>query len=266
MNTPDTEITHHGIILIQSLKESDRKTGDELHKDILQYKQYLREDSFVELYNVATVEEFIWTLENINKAMTKGKIFSLHIETHGSEDGIHLASRECMTWKQFYDNIRPINIKMGNLLMVIMSMCKGGALVSYIEPEKRAPYLAFIGAFRNLTEDEVARGFSAFYDRYSNALDISAGMEALDAEIDGINPQKKTFWCLTSESIFDSIFDPDRDPENFRKMVREQLFNHISRGETDYTWARVENNIRNLLRETSKKHKDYYCFKDFYKK
>ncbi len=109
MNTPDTEITHKGIIVIQSLKENERKTGDELQKDILQYKKYLHEDSFVEFYNVTTVKEFIKTLEKIQKTMSKGEIFSLHLETHGSEDGIHLSSGECVTWKQFFDNIRPIN-------------------------------------------------------------------------------------------------------------------------------------------------------------
>lgn len=266
MNTPDTEITHKGIIVIQSLKENERKTGDELQKDILQYKKYLHEDSFVEFYNVTTVRSFIKTLENIKEAMSKGKIFSLHLETHGSENGIHLSSEECMTWKQFFDNIRPVNIKMGHLLIVIMAMCRGGGIISYIEPHKRAPYKAFIGAFRDITVDEVARGFSAFYGRYTNMLDIAEGMEALDAEIDGINPQKKTFWCFSAEDIFDSTFNPDRDPKHFSKMVTEQLINHTIRGETYYTRAKVEHNIRNLLKETSDKWRDFYCFKDIFGK
>ena len=150
---------------------------------------------------------------------------------------------------------------MGHLLIIIMAMCKGAGLISYIEPEQRAPYNAFIGAFRDITVDEVSRGFSAFYGRYSNMLDITEGMDALDAEIDGINPQK-TFWCLTAESIFDSTFNPDRDPKHFNKMVREQLIKHIAKGQIHYTWAIVENNIRTLLKETSDKHRDYFCFKD----
>ncbi len=262
MNTPDTEITHKGIIVIQSLKDNERKTGDELQKDILQYKKYLHEDSFVEFYNVSTVKEFVNTLERIKKNMSKGVIFSLHLETHGSEDGIHLSSGECVTWKQFFDSIRPINIKMGHLLIIIMAMCKGAGLISYIDSEQRAPYKAFIGAFRDVSVDEVSRGFSAFYGSYTNVLDISEGMDALDAEIDGINAQKKTFWCFTAESIFDSTFNPDRDPKHFNKMVREQLIRHITNGDTNYTWAIVEYNIRKLFKETSDKHRDYFCFKD----
>jgi hypothetical protein len=266
MNTPSTEITCKGIIVIQSLKDSERKTGEELQKDILQYKKYLHEDSFEKFYNVTTVREFIETLENIKKAMSKGEVFTLHLETHGSESGIHLSSGECMTWKQFFDNIRPINIEMGHLLVVVMVMCKGGAIISYIEPHKRAPYRAFIGAFRDITVDEVYRGFSAFYGSYTNMLDIIEGMEALDLEIDGINPTKKTFWCFSAESIFDSIFNPDRDPEHFKKMVTEQFHNHIVNGEIHYTIEQVEYNIRNLLKDTSDKYRDYYCFNDIFEK
>lgn len=264
MNTPDIEITHKGIIVIQSLKDSERKTGDELNNDILQYKKYLHEDSFVEFYNVTTVKEFIKTLKNIKEKMSKGEIFTLHLETHGSDDGIHLSSGECLTWKQFFDNIRPINIKMGHLLIIVMAMCKGGAIMSYFEPEKRAPYRAFIGANRDVTVDEVARGFSAFYGCYTHMLNIVESMKALDTEIDGISP-KKTFWCFSAEYIFDATLNPDRDSKHFNKSVTEQLYSHIIKGETHHTWAQVEYNLRRFLKETSDKYRDYYCFNDIFK-
>lgn len=265
MNTRDTEITQTGIIVIQSLNKDDRKTGEELTKDILQYKKYLQKDSFVEFYNLTTVAEFIKTLNTINKSMSKGVIFSLHFETHGSEEGIHLASGECIKWKKFYELIRPINIKMGNLLIIVMAMCKGGALIGSLEPEKRAPYLAFIGAFRDLTQDEISRGFNAFYTNYTGALDIEKGMEALTKEIDGKTIKKKTFWCYSSEDIFDQVLDPDRDPENFQKMVRKYLIERIIiYKETGHSWASIEKEMRNHLTEMSKKHREHYCFKDFF--
>ncbi|WP_165021207.1 hypothetical protein [Dysgonomonas sp. ZJ279] len=265
MNAPDTEITLKGIIVIQSLKDSERKTGDELNNDILQYNKYMHADSFVKFYNVKTIREFTNTLNLIQKQMSKGEIFTLHLETHGSEDGIHLASGECLKWTQFFNSIRPINIKMSHLLIIVMAMCKGVAILSCIEPEKRAPYRAFIGAHRDITEDEVARGFSAFYSSYTNMLDIVEGMKALDIEIDGENSGSKTFWCFSAERTFDATFNPDRDPKHFNKIVTEQFFNHIIKGETHYTWAQVEYNLRNFFKETSDQYRDYYCFKDVLK-
>jgi len=267
MNTHDTEITQIGIIVIQSLSKEDRKTGEELTKDVLQYKKYLQKNSFVEFYNVTTTAEFIKTLRTINKSMSKGTIFSLHFETHGSEEGIHLASGEYIKWKEFYALIRPINIKMGHLLIIVMAMCKGGSLISSLEPEKRAPYLAFIGAFRNITENEIVRAFNAFYTNYTGPSDIDKGMEALNMEIDGKNPKKKTFWIYSSEHVFDQVLNPDLNPDNVKKMVKEQLAKRlIEHGELGHTWASVEYEIRNHLINTSKKYRDYYCFKDFFEK
>ncbi len=221
----------------------------------------------MEFYNVTTSTEFFKTLRAINKSMTKGVVFSLHFETHGSEHGIHLASGEYINWKKFYKLIRPINIKMGHLLIIVMAMCKGGALISSLEPEKRAPYRAFIGAFSDLTQDEIARGFNAFYTNYTGALDIRKGMEALTIEIDGENPNKKTFWCYSSEHIFDQALDPDRTPKNFQEMIRKQLTKRLLEfGETGHTWSSVEYEMRNHLINTSKKYRDYYCFKDLFEK
>ncbi|MBG6169965.1 hypothetical protein IWQ47_003050 [Aquimarina sp. EL_43] len=267
MNTRDTEITKIGIIVIQSLRKKDRKTGEELRNDLLQYKKYTQKDTFEELYNLTTITEFKDTLKAIGKSMSKGVIFSLHFETHGSEEGIHLASGECLKWKEFYKLIRPINIKMGHLLIIVMAMCKGAALISSLEPKKRAPYLAFIGAFRNLTQDEIVRGFYAFYTNYTNALDIKKGMEAITLEIDGKNPKKKTFWCYSSEYVFDEVLDPDLNPQKLKEMAKEESIKRlVEYGETNHTLESVELEMRALLEDTSKKYRDNYCFKDFFEK
>lgn len=264
MNTPDTEITLKGIIVIQSLKDSERKTGDELNNDILQYKKYVHADVFVKLYNARTIREFTNTLNLIYNEMSKGEIFTLHLETHGSEEGIHLASGECLKWVKFFNIIRPINIKMGHLLLIVMAMCKGAAILTCIEPEKRAPYRAFIGSHRDITDDEVARGFSSFYGSYTSLLDLGEGMKALDYEIDGENSKSKSFWCFSAEQTFDEALNPNRDPKGFNKLVSTQLFNHFIKGEI-HSWAEVDYKIRNLLKDTSKKYRDFYCFKDIYK-
>lgn len=41
------EIQGYEIIVIQSLKESDRKTGEELFNDILRYKPEINKDVYV---------------------------------------------------------------------------------------------------------------------------------------------------------------------------------------------------------------------------
>lgn len=263
MNNPDTEIIRKGIVVIQSLAEKDRKTGDELYNDVLRYKEWLEEDSFVTFYNVTSLKEFIDVLVSLSDEMIDGEIFTLHLETHGSEKGIQLSSGECMSWDIFFDNVRPININMGNLLVIVMAMCKGAAIISHIEPEKRAPYKAFVGANRDLNEEEVYIAFNAFYGNYTNMLDIVNGMNALDLEIDGVNPSKKTFWCYSAEHIFDLTFNPDRAPIHFNEMVTKQ-FNRITSEGINITRDQVKQDIRKMLIDSSVKYKDYFCFKDIF--
>lgn len=263
-NNLDIDIKQRGIIVIQSLKETERKTGDELEKDILQYKKFHDEFSFVGFHNAYTKQDFIKTLKDIELKMKNDEIFTLHFETHGGEQGIGLASGEIITWEEFHNCLRPINEKMNNLLLVILGMCKGAAILSFFEPEKRAPFLAIVGSHRNLSEDEVARGFAAFYTEYTDLLDINKGMKALHKEIDGVeNPTSPTLWCFYNKYIFDAILDPERDPIHFQQMV-SKVYENEKKKNVNITEDEVEKNIRNMLLETKNKYKDFYCFNDLY--
>ena len=166
MNNPDTEIKRWGIVMIQSLQVYDRNTGEELYHDILQYKRYYQSGAFSLFYNVASLDDLKLAIENILENIQDGDIVTLHFETHGHEEGIALSNGEIVSWRVFYDLIRPINIQIGHLLFVVMSMCKSIAMISSLNPEARAPYRAFICTVRDVTQDEIIRGFQVFYEKY----------------------------------------------------------------------------------------------------
>jgi len=143
MNSPNTEIVKKGIIVIESLPNGEIKTGEDLYQDQLRYKEYLNDDIFIKYYAVNSTVEFTAALRRISAEMKEGEIFSLHFEAHGDDDGVGLNSGEIIPWTAFYNLTRPINEKMGHLLIIVMAMCKGGALVSPLDIEKRAPYKVF---------------------------------------------------------------------------------------------------------------------------
>lgn len=265
MNKPETEIKRTGIVVIQSLKETERLTGTELEQDILRYKSYVHKDSFTGFYNAENKEEFISILKSIEDEMKDGEIFTLHLETHGGEDGIFLASGECVTWNVFFDCIRPINVKMGHLLIVVMSMCKGSAILTHLNPDERAPYRAFIGSYRNMYESELANGFAAFYREYTNILDINKGMKALQNELATEKEPNGPFWLFTCEQVFDMTFDADRDPVSFAKVVDNAYMTKRGQG-IECTRQSVEEDIRNLFDKTKVEKKPYFCFEDIYPK
>ncbi len=259
MNKPNTEIKRWGVIVIQSLCSDDIKTGKNLYDDILRYKEYSNSGAFSSFYNVQCVGEFYSIIRKIEQSLEEGDIITLQIETHGCDDGIVLSNGDIIKWKDFYDAIRPLNIKTGHLLFLIMAMCKSVAMISSINPEERAPYRAVICTTRSVNADEIQRGFEAFYEKYFSLMDIVESLKALQDEVkddNGFSP----FQVLSAESVFDDTFNPNRD---ITGLVDDQLI-RLNSTITETTRSIMTDCIQKILSEIHDKCVDYYNFRDIY--
>lgn len=260
-----TEIIKYKIVIIQSLKDADLKTGKILYEKLSSTLPIKYPDTSLEFYDVKDKRELAVVFHRICSEIEDGELITLQIEAHGCEDGIGLASEELVTWEQFFGITRPINVKMMNLLLVCMSMCYGGALLTHFEPQKRAPFLAFIGTGREIKAGILLDGFTAFYENYHNLLDSFAAFEALkNATIDADTGQSP-FWMMTSEEQFQKTLDPDRDPDNFNHIVNEQYVRQKVEGK-DVTWEQVSKEIREMLKETYNRYYENFTFKDVLQK
>lgn len=140
-----------------------------------------------------------------------------------------------------------------------MAMCKSIAMISAIDPEKRAPYRAFICTTRKVTSDEIYRGFLAFYDKYFNLLDISHALTALQNEVKDDNGYSP-FQVLSAESVFDETFNPNR---NISGLVDNQL-ERLNMQKNETTKSIMSDNLRMLLNDLHDRFYNYYNFKDLY--
>lgn len=86
-----------------------------------------------------------------------------------------------------------------------MVMCYGAALLSHINPEKRTPYLCFIGSYRKLTEGKIVEGYHRFYERYSSPLNINTAYKSL---ISIYEKNNNPYGLFTQEFIFDENLTP----------------------------------------------------------
>ena len=259
MNNPNTEIKRWGIIVIQSLNPEDTKTGENLYNDILRYKSFCKKESFSSFYVVNSILEFRSVIKEVEDSLLEGDILTLQIETHGCDNGIGLNNGEIMKWGEFYDIIRPLNIKTGHLLFVVMAMCKSIAMISSIDPEKRAPYRAFVCTTRNVDSDEISRGFIAFYENYFNLLDITKAIIAIQENVKDENGYSP-FQALTAESVYDETFNPNR---NFDQVVESQL-RSLNIPISPTTKSIMSDFLRKLLKDLHDRFDVYYNFKDLY--
>ena len=63
----DVEIEGYDIVVIQSLKNDDRKTGEELFKDIIRYKPDQHKGVCVDFFDVSNRDEFVEALVSMHK-------------------------------------------------------------------------------------------------------------------------------------------------------------------------------------------------------
>lgn len=256
-----TEITKFTIVIVQSLKEKDLKTGKLLYDNLSSLLPIKYPETFVKFYDVKNKRELAEAFYKIYNEIEDGELITLQIETHGCEDGVGLASDELVTWEQLFGIIRPINEKMLNLLMVCMSMCYGGAWITHFEPQKRAPYRAFIGTGGEIKAGVLQDGFTAFYEKYHHLLDSFAAYEAMKKATIDPDTGKSPFWLMTSEEVFQKTLDPDRDPDNFKHIVNEQFVKQRVEGR-NVTIEQVASEIREMLNETYKKYYENFTFRD----
>jgi len=244
-----------GIIIIQSLDKNDKETGRILSNGIIKYKTFQEESFSSEFKDISSKNELLTYLEELIERIEKEKFyFVLHFEVHGNEQGIVLKNGDGVLWNELFVYTRKINILFGGNLALGLAMCYGGAILSSIQPNDRAPFKFFIGAFREINSDEIIRGFEQFYNYFLFSFSPIKSLDFMNIEL---NPDEKTFHFMNDELIFDAICNPDRDPTGFAKVVDEHFYNspHIKR-------EAIEKNIRDFLAVTHLKYRDFFCFND----
>lgn len=254
-----------GVVIIQFLSDSDKKTGESLYENTLKYKQFEKENLSRNFYDVHTKSEFLATLKLlIERIKEENYYFILHIETHGNRDfGLGSCFEEIVSWDEFFFYSRQMNILFDGTLLLIMAMCHGNSMVRAIKLNLRSPFICLIGTFREVNEDYIERGFETFYEKFFFQFNIGNALEAMNDEID-CNPP--FFWLTTAEYCFDNISSPNHDSSIFWNLLCPEVNEYYSNNKkTELSLSEVCTQIDAYLQEEFRKaqrHKDHFLFKD----
>ena len=264
MNQANTEIIKWSIVVIQSL-HNERLTGEQLYFDVIKRKEYSNSAIKTSYYDVENIQQFEDYMHEIANNIEDGDIMTIHLEIHGDNNqrGLVLASGELVDWEYLVDLFRPINIKIGGLLLVTMAVCFGAAIISYIDPKQRAPYLCVLGASKTLYVTELADAFEAFYSLYDNALDITKAYEAMKEQY-RLNGKECPLGFVSSIEQFQQVFDPDRDPYSFAMIIERKVEEYKVNG-IETTLDKERNRIIELMKQDKEKLFPYFSFQDVYK-
>jgi hypothetical protein len=109
----------------------------------------------------------------------------LHLETHGAEGGIMLASGEHVSWAELKGPLTRINIACRLNLLVFMAACDGEALASTVFAHEPAPVWGLIGPRDTVEWSAIASANTAFYQTLVSTGDGAQAVDAMRAATGG---------------------------------------------------------------------------------
>ena len=100
----------YALIIIESLRENDKKTGSILQSELLKLKKFQNPDLKTTLFSINSKIELISLLESIISIQEKtGFIPHLHFEIHGFENGLELSNGDHINWSELMEYFSQIN-------------------------------------------------------------------------------------------------------------------------------------------------------------
>ncbi|MEM8998809.1 MAG: hypothetical protein AAGB24_00975 [Bacteroidota bacterium] len=245
--------------MIESLRQSDLNTGQELFNDNIKYGLWKKGFyNHCEIYLPKSKTDFFNTVEKIKSEIDEKSIYPIiHLETHGSRDGIEVTNGQLITWLELQNRLIEINMLCKCNLFLTMATCYGGYIYSVINPGLRSPFWGFIGPFEEVSFDESRYNFKAFYDEFIDSLNINKAVALLN----GSNESKKPkFRFHNTEFAFKVSY------ENYEKkyLTEEVIEERLEQGLID---ARKHSETNHLSDEEIKRNLKFFMVdnKDFMK-
>lgn len=158
----------------------------------------------VRFWSPRTAAEFLNTLNSIAaEARDNVRLPLLHIEAHGTAEGIQTCSGEFLIWKEFKQELVGINAATRMHLLVVLAACEGFWLIQAIQPVDRAPFATMIGPNRQVRDWEIAAAGIAFYKTLLTARSLKTALDAMNT---AIRSEQQTFVAVPADLAFRWVF------------------------------------------------------------
>lgn len=192
------------VVIIQSLEKG--RTGNRLQDDLGILTVFTDGIVTSELIDILNKQQFLSSLLNIKQDVQVGKYNPIiHIEAHGNEDnsGLILASNEAITWQEMKRPLSEINKATRLNLIVCVSSCYGGSLVSALDTNDRAPCWALVGPKEEMYPDDLLRHFTGFYEEI---FKTKSGGSAIRRLNNGLTGNEAKYYFTTAEQFFEIVW------------------------------------------------------------
>lgn len=169
------------IWILESLPAGHTQTGNLLRETILQRAPESKLPIMVYHRTPFDRSEFFVQFNEITDSVKNGNHPILHVEAHGNEDGLGLASGEMITWKDLSAPLVELNKLLRGQLIVTVAACFGGYMARTAAESVRAPFLAVLGPSTEIWDNELYADYCQFYFEYDRTRSVTKARWAMNA-------------------------------------------------------------------------------------
>jgi hypothetical protein len=222
-----TAVRFNSIYVVESLPEGDLRTGREIFEQILMPAEFKIDGLVVEHTFVETKEEFVRCLRRIaDAAAVANRLPIVHLETHGTRDGISLASGERLAWAELVPHLTPINVNCGNNLIVVAVSCYGWNLTASLLPSDRAPVFMLVGPTDAMAAGELLKATRLFYTALVGDMDVNSALESANPGLDFkdwlLQPATaEVLYCRVFRQYIDDYGGPEKIESRAQRLVED---------------------------------------------
>ena len=195
----DTGTLFNKVWVIESLRKGDRETGKSLYNDVLLPITLREKDLKVEIACPTDKESFFNVLSDVEREAKAGIYPIIHLECHGSKEGLQLTNFDIVSWSELRDALIRINIASQLNTIIVVAACNGIYLINVSTRLDRAPFWAVIGPVDEIADLELKRDFAAFYETFFQKLSGDAAINALNK---GVSVPDRIYNFRSSPGLF----------------------------------------------------------------
>lgn len=222
--------TVNSVYVLDSVPQGEQQTGYDLYYDVIKrYADFNQSKTpFIHLYlKLSSKIDFLEAINHIEGCTpyaNEGVL--IHLELHGSKDGVHFHDGSMLSWEEIKDKLIAINIALDNQLFITMASCYGRYLHRTIDVFKKAPFCAFISASKEIYPSEIQTYFEPFFDNLIKTRDMITSYTLLEQH-------GSVFYYKDVQVMFDELvalwmikIESDKSyKESFKKQVEDDFRN-----------------------------------------
>ena len=232
--TSTAHVIVNSLVFVESLPDSEHHTGRYLEEDLAAELDLSKVHH--EYHAVTSPDELLAVLSDLRDRAKHGLRPILHIDTHGSQDGLHLVGG-LVRWNEVVAACRAINRETANNLVACFSACYGLRAILEGNITELTPFFAVVGPEATITGGELETEFAAFYRTVFSSGDMVTAAANLSS--------MKVYYAEKALTI------------SYARYVREGCMGvgkrtRVERLVTDYRTAQPTGSIRTARRAIKK--------------